>query len=152
MDKQKMLTLIRELSDVPGVSGFEDEAVALIRRYGDGLGEWSEDAMRNLYLRREGKPGQPALQIDAHSDEVGFMVKAVRPNGTLDFVTLGGWVPSNVPAHRVLVRNDRGGWIPGIVASKPPHFLPDAEKKLAPEITGMAIDAGASSDRASTDK
>jgi putative aminopeptidase FrvX len=147
MDKQKMLTLIRELSDVPGVSGFEDEAVALIRRHGDGLGEWSEDAMRNLYLRREGKPGQPVLQIDAHSDEVGFMVKAVRPNGTLDFVTLGGWVPSNVPAHRVLVRNDRGEWIPGIVASKPPHFLSEEERKLAPEITGMVIDMGASSDR-----
>jgi putative aminopeptidase FrvX len=35
-----MLTLIRELSGVPGVSGFEDEAAALIRRHGDGLGEW----------------------------------------------------------------------------------------------------------------
>jgi putative aminopeptidase FrvX len=147
MDKERTLTLIQELSNAPGVSGFEDEAVQAIRRHGDGLGEWSEDAMRNLYLRRAGgKPGLPALQLDAHSDEVGFMIKAIRPNGTMDFIPLGGWVPSNIPAHRVLVRNGRGEWIPGIVASKPPHFLSEEEKKLPPEIVDMVIDVGASSD------
>jgi putative aminopeptidase FrvX len=148
MDKQKTLAMIKEISDAPGVSGFEDEAVAALRRYSEGLGDLSEDAMRNLYLRRTGqKEGLPVLQIDAHSDEVGFMIRAIRPNGTLDFVTLGGWVPSNVPAHRELVRNQQGGWIPGIVASKPPHFLSEAQRKAAPEITDMVIDVGASSSR-----
>jgi putative aminopeptidase FrvX len=85
--------------------------------------------------------------LDAHSDEVGFMIKAVRLNGTMDFVPLGGWVASNVPAHRVLVRNNRGDWIPGIIASKPPYFISDEEKKLPPEISRMVIDVGASSDR-----
>ncbi|GHT56303.1 aminopeptidase [Spirochaetia bacterium] len=148
MDKQKTLTMIKEISDAPGVSGFEDEAVAVLRRYSEGLGDLNEDAMRNLYLRRSGpKTGLPVLQLDAHSDEVGFMIKAIRPNGTMDFVTLGGWVPSNIPAHRVLIRSGTGAWIPGIVASKPPHFLSEADKKAAPEIADMVIDVGASSDR-----
>ena len=148
MDKQKTLALLKDISDAPGVSGFEDEVLNVIRHYGNGLGEWSEDSMRNLYLRRpDRKEGRPLLMLDAHSDEVGFMVKAVRPNGTLDFVALGGWVASCVPAHRVLVRNRSGQWLPGIVASRPPHFLSEAEKKLAPEITDMVIDMGASSDR-----
>jgi putative aminopeptidase FrvX len=148
MDKQRTLSMIKEISDAPGVSGFEDEAVAALRRHGEGLGDLSEDSMRNLYLRRSGqKEGLPVLQLDAHSDEVGFMIKAIRPNGTLDFVTLGGWVPSTVPAHRVLIRNGRGVWVPGIIASKPPHFLSEAEKKAAPEIADMVIDVGASSDR-----
>jgi putative aminopeptidase FrvX len=73
------------------------------------------------------------------------MVKAVRPNGTLDFVPLGGWVAATVPAHRVLVRNDRGEWIPGLIASKPPHFLSEVERKAPPELTSMVIDMGASS-------
>jgi putative aminopeptidase FrvX len=148
MDKQRTLGCIKELSNAPGVPGFEDEALKLIRRHGEGLGEWDEDAMRNLYLRRPGKKeGRPTLMIDAHSDEVGFMIRAIRPNGTMDFVPLGGWVASNVSAHRVLVRNDHGEWLPGIVASKPPHFFSEAEQKLAPELAKMVIDVGATSDR-----
>jgi putative aminopeptidase FrvX len=148
MDKQKTLVLIKELSEVSGVSGFEDEALDVIRRHGDGLGEWEEDAMRNLCLRLKGwKEGKPTLMLDAHSDEVGFMIRAIRPNGTMDFIPLGGWVPYCLPAHKVLVRNGHGEWIPGIIASKPPHYLSDAEKKQAPEISDMVIDVGASSDR-----
>ena len=148
MNKENTLVFIKELSNAPGVPGFEDDVLRVLRSYGEGLGEWSEDSMRNLYIRREGwQEGRPVLMLDAHSDEVGFMVRAIRPNGTLDFVTLGGWIASNIPAHRVLVRNDQGKWIPGIVASKPPHYLSEAEKKQAPEISDMVIDVGASSDR-----
>jgi len=43
--------------------------------------------------------------------------------------------------------NDSGKWLPGVIASKPPHFLTEAEKKLAPEITSMMIDLGASGDK-----
>ncbi|MCL2834343.1 MAG: M20/M25/M40 family metallo-hydrolase [Treponema sp.] len=148
MDKQKTLTFIKELSDANGVSGFEDEAVAVIRRHSDGLGQISEDAMRNLYIRRSGwKDGRPSLMIDAHTDEVGFMVRNIRSNGTLDFVPLGGWVASAVAAHKVRVRTVNGQWIPGIIASKPPHFMSEAERKQAPEISNMVIDVGAGSDR-----
>ncbi|MFP3088998.1 M42 family peptidase [Treponema sp. TIM-1] len=148
MDKQETLSMIGALSDAPGVSGFEDEVVALLKRYGNGLGSFTEDAMRNLYVKRPGlSEGLPVLQLDAHSDEVGFMVKAIRPNGTLDFIPLGGWVPATAPAHRVLVRNDEGRWIPGLIASKPPHFLSEAERKEAPNLSDMVIDVGASDDR-----
>ena len=147
MDKQKTLAFIKELTDAPGVSGFEDEAVAVIRRHGEGLGQFSEDAMRNLYIRRSGwKDGRPVLMLDAHTDEVGFMVRNIRPNGTLDFVPLGGWVASCVPAHKVRVRTNDGQWIPGIIASKPPHFMTEAERKQAPEIANMVIDTGAGSE------
>jgi putative aminopeptidase FrvX len=145
MDKQKTLSLIKALSDAPGVSGFEDEAVLALRRYAGELGGITEDAMRNLYVKRPGGEGLPVLMLDAHSDEVGFMVKAIRPNGTLDFIPVGGWVPANVGAHRVLIRNRRGAWIPGITSSKPPHFLSEAEKKAPPDLASMVIDVGAGS-------
>ncbi|MDR1177559.1 MAG: M20/M25/M40 family metallo-hydrolase [Spirochaetaceae bacterium] len=145
MDKQKTVAMIGALSDAPGVSGFEDEAVTLIRRYGGDLGGVTEDAMRNLYIKRPGGEGLPVLMLDAHSDEVGFMVKAIRPNGTLEFIPLGGWVPANVSAHRVLIRNVSGKWIPGVIASKPPHYLSEAEKKAPPDLASMVIDVGAGS-------
>ncbi|MDR1971190.1 MAG: M20/M25/M40 family metallo-hydrolase [Treponema sp.] len=148
MDKQKTIAMIGDISNAPGVSGFEDAAIAVIRDYSRELGELDEDAMRNLYLRRPGqREGLPVLQIDAHSDEVGFMVRAIRPNGTLDFIPLGGWVPATVSAHRVLVRNLDGRWIPGIIASRPPHYLTEAQRKEAPDLNTMVIDVGASSGR-----
>ncbi|MDR3275589.1 MAG: M42 family peptidase [Treponema sp.] len=152
MDKEQNLLMIKELSDAAGPSGFEDGAVAVIRRYGEGLGVWREDAMRNLRVQRAGPGGgtgggKPVLMLDAHSDELGFMVRAIRPNGTLDFIPLGSWVPAHVPAHKVRVRNTLGEWLPGIVATKPPHLSSDTERRAAPELSGMVIDLGASSDR-----
>ena len=56
------------------------------------------------------------------------MVQAIKPNGTLQFIPLGGWVENNVPAHKVKVRNADGEYISGVVASKPPHFMTAEEK------------------------
>jgi putative aminopeptidase FrvX len=153
MNKEQALGKIQELSNAPGVSGFEDEAVALLRRYGAGLGEPAEDALRNFYIKRptgvrpNGAEGLPVLLLDAHSDEVGFMVRAIRPNGMLDFIPLGGWAVTSIPAHKVMVRNSGGKYIHGIVASKPPHYMSEAERKALPEISVMVIDIGASNDR-----
>jgi putative aminopeptidase FrvX len=85
------------------------------------------------------------VQLDAHTDEVSFMVQAIRPDGTLRFTTLGGWVASNIPAHRVLVQTSDGDYIPGVIASKPPHFMSEAERRAAPTVENMSIDIGASS-------
>lgn len=146
IDKEESLKLVKELSEANGASGFEDEVLKVLRRHGDGLGEFKEDSLRNLYLsRKENKGGRPVFQLDAHSDEVSFMVQAIKPDGTLQFITLGGWVNSNVPAHKVRVRTADGDYIPGIIASRPPHFMSEAEKKLTPEIEQMSIDIGASS-------
>jgi putative aminopeptidase FrvX len=148
MNKDQNLSMIEALSNVPGVSGFEDEAVALLRHYAGGLGALNEDAMRNLYVKRpSGREGLPVLHLDAHSDEVGFMVRAIRPNGMMEFIPLGGWTVTSIPSHRVLVRNTEGAYIPGIVASKPPHYMSEAERKALPEISSLTIDIGASSDR-----
>ena len=146
MKRKALLKLAEELSNARGVSGFEDEVLAVLRRHGGHLGELSEDSLRNLYLsRRENRGGRPMVQLDAHSDEVGFMVRAVRPNGTLAFTPLGGWVPCNIPAHRVLVQTAEGDYIPGVVACKPPHFAGPGERNAVPAVEDMGIDIGASS-------
>ena len=140
------LQLIEALSNANGISGFEDEAVALLRSFAAPWLEQEEDRMRNLYLRRPGAEGRkPVIQLDAHSDEVGFMVQAVRPNGTLRFIPIGGWAAGNIPAHKVRVLTHSGTWIPGIVAAKPPHFMTEAERNRVPDVTEMSIDIGASS-------
>lgn len=146
MDKKTSLEMIAAISNAKGAPGFEDEVLAVLRRYGEGLGQLQEDSLRNLYLsRRENRPGRPVVQLDAHTDEVSFMVQAIRPNGTLRFITLGGWVNSNIPAHRVWVQTAGSDYIPGVIASKPPHFMSAAEREKIPAVEDMSIDIGASS-------
>jgi len=146
MDKKKTLQMIADITNAPGTSGFEDAVVATARGYGEPYADLKEDSLRNLYLYRKGNSGnKPIVQLDGHSDELGFMVHYINPNGTIHFIPLGGWVPSNVPAHKVLIQNAEGEYIPGIIASKPPHFMSAAERNQAPAISDMVIDVGASS-------
>jgi putative aminopeptidase FrvX len=45
----------------------------------------------------------------------------------------------------VRIRNSEGKYITGIISSKPPHFMTEAERKKIIEISDMTIDIGAAS-------
>lgn len=144
MDKQTTLQMIAAISNANGVSGFEDDVVSEILPYAEQVGETKVDRMRNVFIRRKENTGsQPVVQLDAHSDEVGFMVQAICPNGTLRIIPIGGWVSHNIPAHKVWVRNRYGKYIPGLTASKPPHFMTEQERKAPLDIKDITVDVGA---------
>ncbi|MEA4962275.1 M42 family metallopeptidase [Lutispora sp.] len=153
MDKKRTLEMIADISNAKGVSGFEDEAVNVIRAYSQDCGEQKEDSLRNFYIYRKGNNGkQPIVQLDAHSDEVGFMVQSIRPNGTMHIIQIGGWITSNIPAHLVWIRNAEGKYIRGIVTSKPPHFMSETERKAPLEMNNITVDVGATSRREAIEK
>ena len=141
------LQMIQELSDAPGASGFEDEVVAVARRWCAPIGQMKEDFLRNLYIsRKENRGGRPVVMLDAHSDEVGLVVHSIKPNGTLRFLMLGSWNKNALIGTKGLVRNADGDYIPGIIAAKPVHFMTAAEKETAMnDIANMVIDVGATS-------
>ena len=144
MDKQTTLQMIAAISNANGVSGFEDDVVAAILPYAEQVGETKVDRMRNVFIRRKENTGsRPVVQLDAHSDEVGFMVQAICTNGTLRIIPIGGWVRHNIPAHKVWVRNRYGKYIPGLTASKPPHFMTEQERKAPLDIKDITVDVGA---------
>lgn len=146
MEKKQALEMIAAISNANGVSGFEDETVEVIKSYAQKVGDTTADRMRNLFVRRNENTGdKPIVQLDAHSDEVGFMVHAVCPNGTLKIIPIGGMVASNIPAHLVRVRNRHGEYITGVTVSKPPHFMTQAERNAPLEMSSISVDVGASS-------
>ena len=137
--------MLKRLADAPGACAFEDEVVAVAREYASHLGTLEEDCLRNLYIRRKENTGdRPIIMLDAHTDEVGMMIHSIKPNGTLRFLPLGSWNKGSVAGTKVLVRNEDGEYIPGIVASKPVHFQSAAEKAAGlTELEDMVIDVGA---------
>lgn len=148
---ETQLERIRALSEAKAPSGFEDETLAVARACLDDRFDVREDSLRNLYIRRKRDAGssRPVLMLDAHSDEVGFMIHSIRPNGTLRFVQLGGWSAGTLPGTPVRVHSAAGDWVRGVIAAKPPHFL-TAEERAANRIQpiqSLVIDVGATSDR-----
>ena len=145
---ERALACIRAMSEARAPSGFEDEALAAARRFIPEGYTVEEDCIRNLYITRKANTGtKPVLMLDAHADEVGMMVHSIHPNGTLRFVTLGGWNPASLPATRVLVRNRAGEFVRGMIAAKPTHFMTEADRKALPTVQSLVIDIGARSDR-----
>ena len=141
------LSMIEALSNAKAPSGFEEETIAAARPYVEGIGPLKEDHLRNFYIGRYKNTGKkPLLMLDAHSDEVGFMVHSIHENGTLRFVTLGTWNLNTLPSSKVLVRNALGEYIPGIIPAKPVHFMSAAERAKGNfELEDLVIDVGATS-------
>lgn len=145
---QEDFSWMERLSNAFGPSGFEEEVTAVAREYAQEFADVEEDNIRNLYIKRRSNTGdKPLIMLDAHSDEVGFMVQFIKPNGTLQFLPLGSWNESSIPGTKVYVRNQKGEYIPGIVAAKPVHFMTKEEANQMPHIQDMVIDIGAVSDQ-----
>ncbi len=137
--------MIKELSEAFGPSGFEEEVVDVVASYATPL-TYEVDAMNNVYVYlNPHDPNKPTLMLDAHLDEVGFMVQSIHANGLIAMAPLGGWVPSNVPAHTVHIKTQSGDKVKGIIASKPPHFMSDAEKSAPLVLENLLIDVGVTS-------
>lgn len=143
---KKQIERIKQLSDLPGVSGFEDDVVRFVREDWQKIGDTHTDSLKNLYVELpKNSWDRPLIQLDAHSDEVGLIVQAIKPNGLIQFLPVGGWIPSNLAAQKVKIRNSSGEYISGIITSKPPHFMTEAERAQGVSIQSLAIDVGASS-------
>ena len=145
-NKQENIELIKKLSNANGVSGFEDEVALIGSIETKEYCEVKEDKMRNVYMDLKTNTGKkPKVWLDAHSDELGFIVQAIKPNGTLTFLPLGGWSANNVPASKVRVKNANNEYLSGVVAAKPVHFMSEAERKSGVTLENMVIDMGATS-------
>lgn len=139
------LDLIESLSNAFGVSGFESEVSDIVRAYAKDFSEITSDKMGNVFMEfGENKENSVKVLLDAHMDEVGFIVQAIRPNGMIEFLPVGGWVVNNVPAHTVIIRTEDGKKVKGITASTPPHFMTEVERNAPLTMDALVIDVGTS--------
>jgi len=139
------LELLKRLTLAPGPSGAEDAVRAIVRESLEGVGEISHDRLGSILCEKKGDSDSPRVVLDAHLDEVGFLVQRITDDGRLGFVALGGWWGHVLLAQRVDVLASGGALVPGVIGSKPPHFLGPAEREKVLEIDNMYIDLGASS-------
>jgi putative aminopeptidase FrvX len=136
------LNLLKELTETPGVSGYEAPIRSVIRRYLEGYGELTQDKIGSVICRKQGISDKPRIMLAGHMDEIGFMVKQITPEGFIKFLPLGGWFDQVLLGQRVVIQSKKGDVI-GVIGAKPPHLLPPDERDKVVKRKDMYIDIGA---------
>ena len=135
-----MLETIKELSMLDGVSGRENAVreyiINAVSPYADSI---ETDPLGNLIVFKKGKNApKNKVMLDAHMDEVGFMITHINSDGTLDFERVGGIDKRVMLGRPVTVGENK---VNGVIGVKATHMVPAAEKLNMPST--MYIDIGA---------
>ena len=134
--------LLETLCNASGPTGFEgDIRKIIIDEVKPYVDEIKVDTMGNVIVHKSGK-GKKVL-VDAHMDEVGFIITGFNKDGTLRFAALGGVNSKIIPSKVVLIGDKK---IPGVIGVKPIHLQGKDERKNGLTYKDCAIDIGAKDD------
>ncbi|MCY8939721.1 M42 family metallopeptidase [Peribacillus frigoritolerans] len=141
--KESIKNSLRDLTGLVGVSGSEQEVVKYMR---DNLLQYADevdvDRNGNVIAIKKGNAPGPKLMISSHSDEVGFCVKNILPNGFIMFDKVGGVSDQLLLGRKVWVTTKK---LPGIIGIKAGHMQTPEESKRVKTTRECYIDVGASS-------
>jgi putative aminopeptidase FrvX len=105
--QDRLIPLLKELTEAPGPPGFEDTVRKIMadhmRPYADKI---SHDGLGSV-IAQQGNTG-PRIMIDAHMDELGGMIRRVRPDGFLSMEMLGYWLDQALPDQRWVILGSKG--------------------------------------------
>lgn len=133
--------LLEILSNATAPSGFEGQVRNIIKEKLSGyVDEIKIDRLGNVIAHKKGK-GKKVL-LDAHMDEVGFIITGFNEDGTLRFSALGAINSKIIPSKVVLIGKDK---IPGVVGFKPIHLQSKEERENHLSYNDCCIDIGANS-------
>ena len=137
--------LLKEITEVSGVPGYEEAVRGVMRRHLEGVAVVEQDKMGSFIASHQGTSVGPRIMLAGHMDEIGFMVRMITKEGFIKFVPLGGWWDMVLLGHRVAIKTAKGDVL-GVLGAKPPHILSDEERKKMVDKKDMYIDVGACSD------
>lgn len=134
--------LITKLSLLPSVSGSErlaaNEMTELISPYFDG---YEQDAAGNFIFRRMcGRENAVKILVDAHYDEVGFVISSIGEDGFCRVATVGGVDTRILQASEVVIYGKEPVY--AVIASTPPHLQDKGDSEKLPEISDLLLDTG----------
>ena len=137
---ERIAAAARKLCEAPGPSGRECAAYAAAKELLSPMGEVKRTPLGSLLCCvNEGKEGAPHLLLEAHLDQIGFIVTRVE-EGFLRFSKIGGIDARWLPATPVVIHAAAGDY-PGIITSVPPHLAGDGSDHSI-KIENLLIDTG----------
>lgn len=131
------IELLKKLTSSVAVSGCENNIVDVLTELLSPYGEVSVDCLNNVYCTFGS--GYHIL-LDAHLDEIGFIVKAISDDGFVKVDKCGGIDNRMLLASEVSVWGDKE--YRGVISTLPPHLQSQDDEKNAPELDDISIDIG----------
>lgn len=135
------IALLEKLSNAVAVSGDENEVreivINAVKPHAD---EVRVDAMGNVLVTCHANVDHPMrVMLDAHMDEVGFLLVENEGEGIFGFEIVGGVDERQLPGKPVWVGRDH---LPGVIGSKPIHLAENGEITNSIPKKSLRVDVG----------
>ena len=122
------IKLLEKLCNAMSVSGDEGEVRRIVleevKPYAD---EVKVDALGSVLVRKKSAGKKPLrVLLDAHMDEVGFMIVNDDGEGFFNFEVVGGIDPRHLVGKQVIVGKDHAL---GVIGAKPIHLTTAEERQ-----------------------
>ena len=135
--------LLRELSEAPGPSGFEEDVRRImVREMKPYAGSIRYDGLGSV-IAQQGSSG-PRIMLDAHMDELGGVVRRVTPTGFLSMQMLGGWLDQALVDQRWVILGSKGPVL-AVTGIRDIHYVPAEERTKVIPRDEIFLDIGAKS-------
>ncbi len=137
-----MIELLKKYTAINAPSGSEENLrKVIIEDIKDFVDELKVDNLGNIIAFKKGKNrAKNKVMLDAHLDEVGFMICGIDENGDLRFSNLGG-----IDAKVIFGKRVKIGDIYGVIGGSAVHLLKGDEKTAVKSVDELRIDIGAKS-------
>ena len=138
---------LRDLVAIHAPSGYETElSQHLQTTWDEWVDEFDHDGMGSLIgIKRTTNPSPSTrkIMLAAHMDEIAMVVRDIV-DGFIFVHDLAGVDERNVLAKPVIVHGKTS--LPGVVAAKPPHFVPLSRRRKYPTFRELVVDVGLPAD------
>ena len=132
------------LLNTPSPVGFESEGQKVwmnyVGRFADAL---DNDSYGNAWATLAGDESSARIMLEAHADEIGFMIRNITDDGFLYVTRMGGSDRTIARGKRVKILGERGPVL-GVIGNMAIH-LRDKENDKIPEVHELYLDIGAKS-------
>ncbi|MEI6080754.1 MAG: M42 family metallopeptidase [bacterium] len=147
MNKNELRSLLKDLVAIPGITGHEKGVREYITKKLSktrAIVEVNNIGIVTAIFEGKDKKKAPAL-LDAHMDEVGYIVQYIDKSGFLKVINFGNIDLRVLPSQKVEVHTTSGKKYPGVVGMLPPHVQSGAATTVLP-LDQLAVDCGFNSD------
>ena len=134
---EKDLILLKSLVNIPSPSGFEENIAKFIYDEASqivGSENVKIDKYKNVVVTLDGEDNSKTVMIDAHADEIAFIVVNVNRYGKISMQYIGGGDSTILTARHLNILTSKG-ILPAVIDRKHSHLVydEDAELNYSPE-------------------
>ena len=134
-------TFLLDLLNTPSPTGFELPGQRKWAAYVSPLVDRVEnDAYGTTWATIEG--GGKRIMLEAHADEIGYIVKQITKEGFLRIDRIGGSDTATARGRRLQILGDKGP-VRGLIGNTAIHLRKDNHDEKAPKIHELYVDVGA---------